>query len=196
VPTLSIIIPTIARPLLARILREIVPELQGQDEVLLVGDGHQPDAKRTIEGMDPRIKYHEFGPAHCWGHPQRNWAMERTRGSHLASFDDDDALRPGALETMREVISRFPNRPLMFRMEYGAEILWREPTLACGNVSTQMFVVPNVKGRLGVWGERYEGDFDFIHSTAMLYPGKQRSIVWREEVIAVHGMGGSDPRTR
>jgi glycosyltransferase involved in cell wall biosynthesis len=193
-PTFSVIIPTVGRPLLSRVLGEVVPQLGAEDEVLVVGDGRQPEAERMVREADPRVRYLEFESAHCWGHPQRNWAMERARGTHLLSLDDDDALRSGALEAVRSVSSRFPDRPLAFRVQYGSELLWREPRVACGNVTTQMFVVPNVKERLGRWGDRYEGDYDFIRSTALLYPLGMRSILWREEIIALHGLGGNDPR--
>lgn len=192
--TLSIIIPTIGRPTLLTLLRELVPQLMADDDVFVVGDGDQPEARKVVVGMDARVHYREVGPTRCWGHPQRNWAMSLARGSHLMSLDDDDALKPDALGVVRRVVAECPAVPVVFRMQHGSFHLWREKTLTCGNVSTQMFVVPNNKAQLGQWGHRYEGDYDFIRSTCERYAGKERAIVWREEVIALHGIGGSDPR--
>jgi len=47
-----------------------------------------------------------------------------------------------------------------------------------------MMVVPNDKARLGSWGERYEGDIDFLTTTLEKWPGKDLSVVWREDVLA------------
>lgn len=192
--SLSIIIPTIGRPTLITILQEIAPQLDDGDEVIVVGDGRQPDAERMSGGFGSRVRYLEFESVHCWGHPQRNWAMERATGSHLVFFDDDDAVKPNALDTIRHAVLQNPKSPLVFRMHYGSTILWRDRAVRCGNVSTQMFVVPNRKSLLGEWGGRYEGDLDFIQSTSLKYPDGVRSIVWREEITAVHGLGGRDPR--
>jgi glycosyltransferase involved in cell wall biosynthesis len=193
-PSFSILIPTIGRPLLASLFQELLPQLGPHDEVMVIGDGPQPAARAMVAGMDRRVQYCEFGPAHCWGHPQRNWAMKLASRSHILSFDDDDAVKPGALERIRKAIMRHPGFPLVFKMQHGPVVLWKEKTLTCMNVSTQMFVVPNVKECLGTWGDRYEGDLDFIVSTSLLYPEQDQSIVWCEEIIALHGMGGTDPR--
>lgn len=63
------------------------------------------------------------------------------------------------------------------------DILWQEPTLKEGNVDSLMFVVPNDASRLGRWGNRYAGDYDFIASTAALYPAG--SVIWCPEIVAV-----------
>lgn len=192
--SLSVMIPTIGRECLSKLLAELVPQLCLDDEVLVVGDGPQPRAAEIIKGIDARVIYHEHGPDHAWGHPQRNWAMRRSRGTHLMWFDDDDALLPEALRTVRSAIASTPHLPLMFRMRHIGGVIWWKREVCDGNVSTQMFVAPNVPSRLGRWGHRYQGDLDFITSTLQLYPSGASSLVWREEVIAVHGIDGKAPR--
>jgi glycosyltransferase involved in cell wall biosynthesis len=184
---LSILIPTIGRPELKRILGELHPQLSEKDEIIIIGDGPQPNACETAKGFDARIKYLEHGPDHCWGHPQRNWAMPKAVGTHIMSFDDDDRCAPTALRDIRKAVLETSVRPLMFREYHEGAIIWNRRAVECGNVSTQLFVTPNVSGRLGIWGRRYVGDFDFICSTLELYPDKEQALVWREEVIAVHG---------
>jgi hypothetical protein len=78
----------------------------------------------------------------------------------------------------------------MFRVIYSGLPIWRNrlPALMLGNVSNQNFITPNIKERLGQWGKRYEGDFDFIVSTVELHPSGAKSIVWRPEVLLMHGM--------
>lgn len=193
--SLSIIIPTVGRPSLRALLeRDIVPQLAEGDEVLVVGDGPQPQARAQAEGLDARVRYLEFGPDHYWGHPQRNHAMGQARGAHLMSLDDDDILLPGALKDVRSEIAANPGRPLIFRMNHAGTVLWSDPNVRLANLSTQMFVVPNIASRLGTWGRRYEGDFDFIRSTLDLFPEKDAAAAWCDKVIATHGIGGMTPR--
>jgi hypothetical protein len=71
--------------------------------------------------------------------------------------------------------------------DYFHGVIWRDPRLWFGNVSTQMYVVPNDPSRLGSWTPHAPGlpqpggDFTFITETV----AKMGEPVWREEVIAV-----------
>jgi hypothetical protein len=42
-------------------------------------------------------------------------------------------------------------------------------------------VTPNIKGKLGAWGERYGGDFDWLVSTLAHWP---EGPAWNDEIIA------------
>lgn len=189
--TLSIMIPTIGRPCLSKVLEELRGQLELGDEVLVIGDG-PVNAGSVVMNFGPQFQYFQHGPDHFWGHPQRNYAMPLSKGTHLMSFDDDDAIYGDALQKVRAAIFQYPDSPLMFRMNHGPGVIWQAKEVADGNVSTQMFVTPNVRGKLGVWGRRYQGDLDFIMSTIALYP--KNSLIWREEVTAIHGIGGNAPR--
>lgn len=187
--TLSVMIPTIGRPELKRLLDEMAPQLAAGDEILVVGDGPQPEAA-AMSADYKGVRYFEHGPDHCWGHPQRNWVMRFVKGSHLMSMDDDDRFAPDGLEAIRRALAESPDRPHMFRMHHEGAVLWREQVVRSGNVSTQMFVTPFVRGRLGKWGRLYEGDRFFIESTLKLYPEGFDALVWRPEITAVHGTVG------
>jgi hypothetical protein len=121
-------------------------------------------------------------PGHNWGSDERRYAMSLARGTHLVFCDDDDALLPGAVQAIRAGAEAHPNRPLMFRMiEPGGQVLWRDPVVRCGNHGTPQFVTPNEHARLGTWGTRYEGDFDFVKSTLERYPPD--ALVWDSTII-------------
>lgn len=154
--SLSIIIPTSGRWSLNATLLSITPQLEPGDEIIVVRDSSDD-----------------------WGMKARNEAMRRAKGTWLAFMDDDDIYLPGALALMRAVTG-----PTIFRMRRGSphnDVLWTDKELRPGNVSTQMFVTPCIP--LGRWGNRYEGDFDFIASTLDLYP--VGALTWRQEQIAV-----------
>ena len=119
------------------------------------------------------------------GTPVGTWAYELATGTHLAFMDDDDEYPPGAVALMRNAAA---DVPVIFRMDHYAHgILWRDRVLEFGNVSTQMYVVPNVPEKLGTWEPHIPGlpepggDYTFIASTVSKMGGR----VWREEVIAV-----------
>lgn len=183
-PTISLIIPTVSRPTLARALAS----LRGQlwlpgDEVLLVGDGKQPIARELWEQFRLPGRFVEVaGPSKDWGHTPRNLAIPMATGSHLMALDDDDELAPGAVEIVRQAITVLPDEPIIFRMSGHPEVgtAWKVKAIVYGNVGTPMLVAPNVPAKLGKFSSRYGGDFDFIRDTCGHYPA---GPVWHEGII-------------
>jgi len=157
--TFSIIVPTTGRPSLTQTLASIVEQLEPGDEVIVLRD--------------------DSGDL---GDTPRNETMHRARGTHLLFMDDDDQYARGALATIRRFAEEHPGRIGIFRMRYlDGHVLWRRPALEYRNVSTQLFVVPNVPGKLGRWERRGHviGDFVFLTETAKL----QGEPIFREEII-------------
>lgn len=191
--TLTIIIPTIGRKSLLTILGQIVPQLQKDDVVLVVGDGFQPKAAAMLEGYHPQVQYHEYGPTRCWGHPQRNWAMLLAETTHIWCLDDDDEVLPGALAVMRGAADECPGKILLFKIHHREFIIPDEPVVRLTNVSTQCVVFPNIPDRFGTWGFLYAGDLEFVKSSVELHPDKLAGIAWRPEIIAIHG-DAMDPK--
>jgi hypothetical protein len=110
--------------------------------------------------------------------------MEEAHGSHLVFMDDDDQFARGALATMRRVAREHPGRVAIFRMRYvDGRVIWTDPVLRGRNVSTQMFLVPNVPDKLGRWENpdyTRMADWSFISKTVEL----QGEPVFCEEVVA------------
>ena len=146
--TFSIIVGTAGRKTLKRTLRSITPQLEPGDELFILRD--------------------DSGDA---GDTPRNQTMSRAVGSHLLFMDDDDVYVPGAFAKMRRFADENPGKIGIFRMEYTTgPKRWQVPELKNRNVSTQIFLVPNVPGKLGVWEHRgtVHGDYVFIEETARL----------------------------
>ena len=158
--TLSVLVASSGRASLAATVESIVSQLAPGDELLVDVNDDSP-----------------------WGHGARNRMMPRAKGEWLLFIDDDDTYVVGALDVVRRAvwIDGAP-RLHIFRMRYpnGAE-LWTDPAVRLGNVSTQMIAVPNVAGRLCQWGDRYEGDYDFIAAAHGLLGG----TVFHTDVIAL-----------
>lgn len=185
-PTLSLVIPTIGRPTLARTLASVRQQLwRAGDEVLLVGDGPQPIARDLWNQFKLPGRYleTEIVLGH-WGHGVRNWVFDNNHaiGQFVMALDDDDELTPQAVDTVRRAIAAAPDQPHLFRMSGvpGLGTLWKVKELAEQNVGTPMFVTPNDSGRLGRYTLRYGGDFDFIQATCAMYGN---DLTWHPEVI-------------
>lgn len=174
---LSIILATSGRPSLALAMESAVCQMQDVDELIIAGGG--PLAEALAEECG--VEWIDLPAGGDWGHSERNAAMPLAEGTHLLFVDDDDALLPGALATIRAAIATAPDLPHVFRMiDPHGRILPERPGLAQGHIGTPCLVAPNVPEKLGRWGHRYEGDFDFIRSTLAHYPD---GAVWHADVI-------------
>jgi len=178
--TLSVIIPTCGRETLRRTLVSIINAgLTDNDEIVVVGDGPQPRARNICSEF--RCVYGEYGPTKCYGNAQREAAIKMANKSHLMFIDDDDELNDNAISIIKIHVLNNPQKLHLYCMRHrNFGILWKEKRIRHCNVSTQMFVVPNVKSLIGHWKDKYEGDFLFIQETA-----KNFEIVWRPEIIAI-----------
>jgi GT2 family glycosyltransferase len=174
---LSIVIPTLGRPTLERTLASC----SDADEIVVVHD--------TVKGgstpsLPPNAVLIEGRWGVTGGHAGRQEGIRRATGTHLAFMDDDDVYTPGAIQMMRDAACE---RPVIFRMDhYSHGVLWRDPVVRFGNVSTQMYVVPNEPARLGSWEPHAPGlpepggDYTFI-AGCVTHMGEP---VWREEIIS------------
>lgn len=109
--------------------------------------------------------------------------MPRTQsGNGLCFIDDDDLLVKGALSVVRQAYTTHPDQMHIFRMRYAGNFIWTEPVVRLGNVSSQMVCVPRAQALYAKWGDRYEGDYDFIRAVY----DKFGEPAWHEETIIVH----------
>jgi glycosyltransferase involved in cell wall biosynthesis len=198
--SLSIIIPTLGRRTLSRTLRSISSQdAFGDDvEVIVVGDGPRPAARAQFEReavKHPNWTYLEHGPQPGWGHAQRMAGLERARGRYVMFINDDDGYAPGALATIRQAMVEHPGRVVIFKMDRIGILYWRRPEIRQGDVSVQMYLVPNVAEKVGSMTNpiRYESDFDFIVQTLEL---QGTEPVWRDEIIVIADQADWWPGTR
>jgi glycosyltransferase involved in cell wall biosynthesis len=189
-PSLSVIIPTIARPSLAATLDSIAAAGIGlDDQVLMVSDS---PVQVTEESHDLNMAAARSLARHTnvlavlpgrrlggWGGPGRNIGIQEATGTHLVFIDDDDVYLPGALQVIREIIATDPQALHVWRMvARGGHTLWTERDVRVGNIGTPMFAVP--RGCAGQWTTRYEGDFDFFEDSLIRAGGQVR---WHEDVL-------------
>lgn len=183
---LAFVVPTIGRLSLIRTLTSIKQQMQPQDILAVAADGFVDQTHKLLE--EARItpdRVWEFPRRHGdWGHTPRNKVFAEIEGDFILTVDDDDAYLEGAIDAIRTRLAESEPMPHMFRMYWrGRQTLWEHPNVVEQNVSTQMIVTPNVKSKLGTWGNRYQGDFDYCVSLQKNW-GK---ILWCPEIIVRYG---------
>jgi hypothetical protein len=183
---LTIIVPTHDGEGLDTLFASVADQLLPGDMILVVGDicdGPLQAVAGMVRAAGHTYIQYDAGH-HCWGHCQLNHGIAYASGDYLVFIDDDDCVPDGALDAIRRAIAEQPSpRPLMFKF-------WSRRhgrTLPPGHyvqesaIGGHAMVVPNSAERLGRWGERYAGDFDFIQSTLALWPS---GPAWYDDVIA------------
>lgn len=186
---LSIIVPTPDGDGLDTLLASLDPQLRPDDEVLIIGDTHDDPLSHLAAAIEGRGEPYRFLPYdaghHCWGHCQMNYALTQATGDYLVFIDDDDTFAPGALAIIRQRIALLAApRVLMFKFycQRLGRTLPEQYAAVESAIGGHCIVPPNIPTRLGRWGERYGGDFDFIASTLALWNAPP---VWNDDVIAI-----------
>ena len=176
--TISFIVPTIGRPSLQATVASV--DRWAEDELLVIK--HDP-------------------PSGNWGNAERQHGQDLAKCEYIAFIDDDDVYVPEHRQMMADAIKENPGKPIVFRIQYpNGSKLWqpsnfagRPPEIRNGNISTQMFLFPNDKTKLGNWIQHktWKGrgaDFYFIARTGW---GNRSGFVWKDQVLVL--MGHDDP---
>lgn len=184
---LSIIVPTPDGDGLDALHASLAGQLQPGDELLIVGDTHGGELDAVEAWCNAHgATYLPFDAGHhCWGHCQINHGMRHAAGDYLVFNDDDDTFAPGALAAIRRAIGhQVEPRVLMFKFHAGrlGRTLPERYVVEESAIGGHCIVPPNDPARLGRWGCRYGGDFDFIATTLAHWP---EGPAWFDDVIAL-----------
>lgn len=186
-PTLSILIPTKGGGDLLYVFQTIsAQELIEGDEVLVIGDGPQPQVAEQVNVLGPPFRYaHTDKPTADFGHSQLNYGLSLATGDYIMCTDDDDGYLPRALESVRTALEQNPGRPHIFKFwSNDRYLVWNESR---GRKTEETFigghnlVLPNTEGKKGTWSPRYRGDLDWVKGVLENYP--ETEWVWRDEVL-------------
>ncbi len=190
--TLSILIPTAGRPLIDRAILSYLPQMQAEDELLVLGDtagGPLPATEDICRKYGHQVRYVPCGhQQHSYGHAEINTGLIQARGDYILGNDDDDIAAPHALDLIRETIAGLDRaRPLLFRFKsYLGRTFWEiEGDFRECHIGGHCAVFPNLPGRIGRYTDRYNGDFDYLKSTIELWPNGIEDARWIDGIIAI-----------
>jgi glycosyltransferase involved in cell wall biosynthesis len=179
---LSIITPTLGRPTLKRAVDSALAAMGPVDELIVVGDGPQPNA-HWCEDYDSRLQYVEYGPTRCWGAAQYDWGMELATGDWIMFLPDDDMLTPHACDSVRRLVTP-GNQVHVFAclMQHWGIILCKSK-LVC-EVTLSQLVVPNIDVPVKLADDSSQ-TFDHAYLTKLLKHFGQSDPVYHDEVIGI-----------
>jgi glycosyltransferase involved in cell wall biosynthesis len=194
-PGLTVVLPTMGRPSLKQALQSVVhQDLQAGDEVIVVADGPQPQARAVFDRFHlPRVVEARFlihGPTRDFGNQQRNFAYRWSHNNWVTHLDDDDIYCPDAFVKIRKALRQSKEKenhhhqPHVFKLKAPwGEIIPRNQAIKRGNVQTGCMVL-NLVDRTNppfVWPNYQGGDIDVLQDADT----QCGPIVWRPEIIQI-----------
>ena len=100
---ISFIVPTCNRAhFVAESLRSILSQMGEADELVVIDDGSTDDTAAVVRGFGDRIRY--VAQDNAGKSAALNRAMAITDGAYVWVCDDDDLLRPGAVERLFDAL--------------------------------------------------------------------------------------------
>lgn len=178
--TLHILIATIGRPTLQRMLDTILPHLTARDHLTLVFDGVQPTNINVETRGQVHIHYEPIALG-FWGHGIRNkYASLLEKTDFVMHADDDDIYLPNAFTDVRNTCVDIDTLYIT-KMHYYQFIFPKTPEIKVNNIGTPNGVIPYELNKLGIWGDRVGGDGDFYVSIAKY----SENIVFTDHIIYV-----------
>jgi len=175
VPTLTVMIGSIARPTLEASLVSIARQpLRHGDQVVVSFDGHEKnpftfDVRSMLERFAAapwlQICAHDAG-YHWLGVEQINFAMQSVpmTGTHVTTIGDDDVFVPGAYDVIRPVLAANPGRVVLWQfLAPDRKVMWdRKGVLEMNHISGCCAAVPVEICGLHPTARYIQHDYDWI----------------------------------
>jgi len=164
--TFNIILTTIGRESITRMVNSIYPQLKKGDYLTIICDCRLtavlPKITECLERSVCNIVLIQNSEVKGYmGHGSRTFFQNKLFGDYLMNADDDDYYLPDAMESIRSVCKE--EKLYIFKMADEKREIPFVPSLTESNIGTPCGVIPN-NSNLPMWGERYGGDFDFYNN--------------------------------
>ena len=164
-PSFHILIATVGRDTLQRMLDTILPNLTEIDHLTIVFDGVQP-TNINVETKGQIHIHSEPVALGFWGHGIRNkYAPFLEKTEFVMHADDDDIYMPGTFDYLRTICID-PTTLYVAKMQFFHRIFPETLEIKVNNIGTPNGVIPYELNKNGVWGDRAGGDGDFYVSIA------------------------------
>lgn len=177
--SINVILTTVGRGSLQRMLNSLSTQLHPQDYLTILSDDDHEEVYSlmgfyrfscTIILISNAIK---LG---YWGHASRNKWQNLLPGDYIMNADDDDRYTDGTFKKIRETIKE--KKLYIFKHEDNGNFAWSiEGLVELGNIGTSCGVIPNTHD-LPDWELVYGGDATFYIELS-----KRMECVWVDHVI-------------
>jgi hypothetical protein len=158
----NVLIATIGRPTLQRMLDSLYPQLDAIDCLTIVFDGHASPPVFDISNFKCKVfQYCEPIPLGFFGHGIRNkYASILEKRDFVMHGDDDDIYLEDSFNQLRKMIV-CNNTLYIAKLIAGNIHLGCGPYICVGNIGTPNGIVPYNLNQLGEWKPFYGGDGEF-----------------------------------
>lgn len=177
--SLNVILTTIGRDELLRMLRSLIHQLTEDDYITIVSDADHSLVRQCLSSFNPACTIIHIANSNSlgyWGHGSRNKYQNILPGDYLLNADDDDRYTEGAFDKIREVVKE--KKLYIFKHQDGRNVAWSIPgVVQLGNIGTSCGVIPNTHN-LPDWELVYGGDASFYIKLS-----KMMECEWIDHVI-------------
>ena len=186
-PSFHLLIATMGRKTLIQMLDSIVPQMEESDFITVVYDNKDTgDTFETVKNMKTRCKLNVImnNETYDVNYPQHSIRNKYNdlEGDFIFHGDDDDIYTPNAMIYIRKYVCN-PTTLYLFNLYFKdmkTETFYKNK-LEISHISTPSGIIPKEINKLGIWGDRYEGDFDFYKSIE----DKVYRVQYQDEVIYI-----------
>lgn len=162
----NLIIATVGRPSLQRMIDSIAPQLRREDYLTLIWDARFNKDELQIKSECTVIHIENPKPLGAWGHGSRTKWQHTLPGDYHMNGDDDDVYTPNAMEDIRHHCRE--DKLYIFKMKVGKRLIPVIDHLKPGNVGTPCGVYrPH---QLPPWPSKHGGDFVFYKALSLTRP--------------------------
>ena len=175
IKSFHVLLATIGKKSIFSILFSLKKQLTEHDFLTIVFDGKEythyyEHVCNACKLFPCKVNIHiEEKNIGFWGHGIRN-KYNDLEGDFVYHIDDDDHLYHDTFKNIR-LHCVDPNMIYIFKiMLPNQRTIWKHKKITYGQISTQSCVIPKHINRVGYWGLRYGGDFDFYQNLSMQYP--------------------------
>jgi len=168
--SLNVLIATVGRPTLQRMLDSLSPQLSESDCLTLVFDGHATIPEFNLSSFKCKVtQYCEPVALGFWGHGIRNkYASLLEKKDFIMHADDDDHYYPNVFSELRTLCSDTNTLYIAkMRTPYG-RILPEGSFITVNHIGTPCGIIPYELNMKGTWATAYGGDGRFYEQIAAL----------------------------
>jgi hypothetical protein len=172
--TFNILIATVGRPTLQRMLNSLSPQLEEQDCLTIVFDGRESIPDFDLTKFKCKVVQHcESAALGSWGHGIRNkYAPLLEKRDFIMHADDDDTYYPNVFRALRRQCTNTETLYIAKMNNYGG-IIPNGSFIKLNHIGTPCGIIPYDLNTKGTWLHQYGGDGLFYEEIAKLSKGEQ-----------------------